>query len=91
MEDDSDEDEPDTAVVSSSSQTSPENMKLRVEESLPKLDSLSLAETMIAGFNGRPNKIADTCYSWWNTGALSVWNTCLLQTYAHLIVDVEAG
>jgi len=91
MEDDSDEDESDNAVVDSSSRTSPENIKLRAEESLPKLDSLSLAETMTAGFNGRPNKIADTCYSWWNTGALSVWNTRLLQTYAHLIVDAGAG
>jgi geranylgeranyl transferase type-1 subunit beta len=25
-----------------------------------------------AGFNGRPNKIADTCYCFWNTGALAV-------------------
>ena len=25
-----------------------------------------------AGFNGRLNKIADTCYCFWNTGALSV-------------------
>jgi geranylgeranyl transferase type-1 subunit beta len=25
-----------------------------------------------AGFNGRTNKIADTCYSYWNVGALSV-------------------
>lgn len=24
------------------------------------------------GFNGRPNKIADTCYCFWNTGALAV-------------------
>lgn len=25
-----------------------------------------------AGFNGRTNKIADTCYCFWNTGALAV-------------------
>jgi geranylgeranyl transferase type-1 subunit beta len=25
-----------------------------------------------AGFNGRPNKIADTCYCFWNIGALAV-------------------
>ena len=24
------------------------------------------------GFNGRPNKIVDTCYSWWNMAALAV-------------------
>lgn len=26
----------------------------------------------IVGFNGRPNKIADTCYCFWNAGALSL-------------------
>lgn len=25
-----------------------------------------------AGFSGRPNKVADTCYCFWNTGALAV-------------------
>ena len=25
-----------------------------------------------AGFNGRPNKVVDTCYSFWNIGALTV-------------------
>ena len=24
------------------------------------------------GFNGRPNKVADTCYCWWNLGSLAV-------------------
>lgn len=27
------------------------------------------------GFNGRPNKIVDTCYSFWNLGALTVCET----------------
>jgi geranylgeranyl transferase type-1 subunit beta len=26
----------------------------------------------VVGFNGRPNKIADTCYCWWNVGSLSI-------------------
>ena len=28
--------------------------------------------TLVLGFNGRDNKIADTCYCFWNSGALSV-------------------
>ncbi len=33
-----------------------------------------------AGFNGRLNKVADTCYCFWNTGALSV----SIHTTCHL-------
>ncbi len=29
-----------------------------------------------AGFNGRPNKVVDTCYSFWNAGALTVRKLC---------------
>ena len=29
-------------------------------------------DLQFAGFSGRPNKIADTCYCFWNTGALAV-------------------
>jgi hypothetical protein len=29
-------------------------------------------ERQYVGFNGRPNKIVDTCYSYWNLGALAV-------------------
>lgn len=29
-------------------------------------------DVQIAGFNGRPNKIADTCYCFWVTGSLAV-------------------
>ena len=34
--------------------------------------NLSKGNIRWAGFNGRPNKIADTCYCFWNTGALAV-------------------
>ncbi|GAW23082.1 hypothetical protein ANO14919_126320 [Xylariales sp. No.14919] len=27
---------------------------------------------LMAGFNGRLNKLPDTCYTWWNSGALSL-------------------
>lgn len=29
--------------------------------------------TSFVGLNGRVNKIADTCYCWWNIGTLAVW------------------
>ncbi|KAI2626323.1 terpenoid cyclases/Protein prenyltransferase [Xylaria nigripes] len=32
--------------------------------------SFSDPEPQLAGFNGRLNKLADTCYTWWNSGAL---------------------
>ncbi|KAI0536648.1 terpenoid cyclases/Protein prenyltransferase [Xylaria digitata] len=42
--------------------------------SLPDLSSLSLSDAIphITGFNGRLNKLPDTCYTWWNSGALSL-------------------
>lgn len=33
---------------------------------------LSRDHLRCAGFNGRPNKLADTCYCFWNAGALAV-------------------
>jgi geranylgeranyl transferase type-1 subunit beta len=36
-----------------------------------------------AGFNGRPSKMADTCYCFWNTGALAIFD-------ASEVVDVES-
>ncbi|KAJ9133252.1 Prenyltransferase and squalene oxidase [Pleurostoma richardsiae] len=39
----------------------------------PSLTYLSLDESIrYIGFNGRCNKIADTCYTWWVSGALSI-------------------
>ena len=35
-------------------------------------------ELQLLGFNGRPNKIADTCYCFWNTGALAVSQPTIL-------------
>ena len=35
-----------------------------------------------AGFNGRPNKVVDTCYSFWNLGALTV-RIANSVTYSH--------
>jgi geranylgeranyl transferase type-1 subunit beta len=38
----------------------------------PSLDSLSLHNDLLVGFNGRCNKVADSCYCWWVGGTLSV-------------------
>ena len=35
-----------------------------------------------AGFNGRCNKVADTCYAFWVGASLSVWNA--LSQFLHL-------
>jgi geranylgeranyl transferase type-1 subunit beta len=41
--------------------------------SLPQsLEALSMNDASCVGFNGRCNKVADTCYCWWVGGALSV-------------------
>jgi geranylgeranyl transferase type-1 subunit beta len=44
------------------------------EAQLPTPQPLNISEESLqwAGFNGRVNKIADTCYCFWNTGALAV-------------------
>jgi len=39
------------------------------------LSGLSLDETTCVGFNGRCNKVADTCYCWWVGGTLDVSRT----------------
>ncbi|KAF7515576.1 hypothetical protein G7054_g14508 [Neopestalotiopsis clavispora] len=38
----------------------------------PDMASLSLEDASVAGFSGRPNKIPDTCYTWWVAGALDL-------------------
>jgi geranylgeranyl transferase type-1 subunit beta len=39
---------------------------------VPSLSSLSLNEAMSIGFNGRANKIADTCYCYWVSASLEI-------------------
>ena len=41
-------------------------------------------ETLNVGFNGRTNKIADTCYSFWNLGALAILGKQDLIDQEHL-------
>lgn len=38
-----------------------------------------------AGFNGRCNKIADTCYAWWAGGSLSVRTRSLHPVLSNLL------
>lgn len=56
----------------------------------------------IAGFNGRDNKIADTCYCFWNSGALAMLNSLhladlpavrlyLLEKVQHMIGGFAKG
>lgn len=35
-------------------------------------DTVGASEVKYAGFNGRCNKVADTCYTWWVGGTLSI-------------------
>ena len=44
-------------------------------EDLPLIEPPSDESLQWAGFNGRSNKIADTCYSFWNTATLAVSST----------------
>ncbi|KAJ3559709.1 hypothetical protein NPX13_g9497 [Xylaria arbuscula] len=45
-----------------------------IDHQLPNPSSgANLEESqLLAGFNGRLNKLPDTCYTWWNSGALSL-------------------
>lgn len=42
------------------------------ERPTSEMASLQLADSALIGYNGRPNKVADTCYTWWVAGALSI-------------------
>jgi geranylgeranyl transferase type-1 subunit beta len=39
---------------------------------MPSLTTLSLQETQYVGFNGRINKLVDTCYCFWVSASLAV-------------------
>lgn len=40
---------------------------------LPTASQWAAEKQTYAGFNGRTNKISDTCYCFWVTGSLAVW------------------
>lgn len=37
-----------------------------------EMASLHITEPALVGYNGRPNKVVDTCYTWWVAGALRI-------------------
>lgn len=43
-----------------------------------------LTARQVAGFQGRPNKLQDSCYSWWVGGALAVLGEARLVSAPHL-------
>ncbi|KAJ5408341.1 Terpenoid cyclases/protein prenyltransferase alpha-alpha toroid [Penicillium cosmopolitanum] len=51
-------------------------LRLSTDEifSLPKIASIPSETITCAGFNGRCNKVADTCYSFWNGATLAMLN-----------------
>lgn len=44
-----------------------------------------LQELQWAGFNGRCNKVADTCYSWWVGGSLAVSKVSVQNTIRYTV------
>jgi geranylgeranyl transferase type-1 subunit beta len=47
-----------------------------VYEQEPLVPGLSVEDAPFVGFNGRCNKVVDTCYAFWVTASLDVWS-CL--------------
>lgn len=69
-DEESPEDQINQTTASSIPQDSDEQRQ-EVNAEPPVLD-FSEEDLYFAGFSGRTNKIADTCYCFWNTGALAV-------------------
>jgi len=73
-EDDEDDDDDETEVSVPETQPT-EDVTRSLEETiiaLPGLPALAADSIPCAGFNGRCNKFADTCYSFWNGATLMV-------------------
>jgi geranylgeranyl transferase type-1 subunit beta len=72
-EEENDEDDETEAIVPDTQPT--EDLTRSLEEkiiALPGLTALAADSVPCAGFNGRCNKFADTCYSFWNGATLMV-------------------
>lgn len=73
-----------TAYIQDEESDEDEDEEVQAEAS--KVDhNQTLKPDSIVGFNGRDNKIADTCYCFWNSGALAVCISVLLSTLLILI------
>ncbi|KAJ5739775.1 Terpenoid cyclases/protein prenyltransferase alpha-alpha toroid [Penicillium manginii] len=66
----------DTTTHSQTIDTDIESLRLLDDKilSLPKIASIPGDTIPCAGFNGRCNKVADTCYSFWNGATLAMLN-----------------
>lgn len=95
--DDEQEEEMDTDGTSSTKSTAPALNNLSKNLVIDPGDACH-----VAGFNGRDNKIADTCYCFWNSGALAMLNSLhladlpavrlyLLEKVQHLIGGFAKG
>ena len=62
---------------------------------LPKIKQfLATRQTKLGGFNGRPEKLPDVCYSWWVLSSLHTVNVSILQTnplYSEFMLDTDAN
>jgi prenyltransferase beta subunit len=67
-----DDDEPEDEVLDEIPGASLDE-KIHTLPDIPPLDGDAIS---CAGFNGRCNKVADTCYSFWNEASLLVGNPC---------------
>jgi geranylgeranyl transferase type-1 subunit beta len=79
IEDDQDEDSEDDEQTHTKHTFSPQTKTTHDRSS-----STAPPELLNAGFNGRTNKIADTCYSFWNLGALAILGKQHLIDQYHL-------
>jgi len=72
-DEDEDEDESATSILDTQSTTEDQTSSLDEKiVALPGLTALTADSIPYAGFNGRYNKFADTCYSFWNGATLMV-------------------
>jgi geranylgeranyl transferase type-1 subunit beta len=87
--DNDNEEEPTTAEVGGRAATESVDDLIR---GLSNMTPLSGATISCAGFNGRCNKLADTCYSFWNGAALKVCLPITLnRPHAHQVYRCWIG
>lgn len=74
-DEDEDEEDEDTEENNGTKESNPQDDGSSIEErilALPHLTPIGPDSIPCAGFNGRYNKVADTCYSFWNGATLMV-------------------
>ena len=79
IEDDEDEDDEDNEQIHTKTSFPSKTTTTKDRNSFT-----TTSEPLNVGFNGRTNKIADTCYSFWNLGALAILGKQHLIDQEHL-------